>query len=490
MSDGESRTKLLGSAPSGSGGRRPVTEVIDATSGPSVRRIRKLRVVVVDAPDARDQGAAHVFAQDEVRVGSSLDVDVTLRDPAVSREHLAVRLGPHGFSLTDFGSTNGTFVGDLRIERVAITDDTLVRLGNSVLRLEPLAETVEQEISPRARFGRMLGASPAMREMFALLERVAASDLTVLLEGETGTGKELAAEGLHEASGRAGAFVAVNCGAIPRELLESELFGHEKGAFTGAVRERPGAFVAADRGTIFLDEVGELPLDMQAKLLRALERREVKAVGSDRSRSVDVRIVAATNRSLAREVQAGRFRQDLYYRLAVVIVRVPPLRTRIEDLRLLVDHIQDELARRRAASGLQPCARLDETAIAMLSRYDFPGNVRELRNIVERWAVLGAFAAPGEPAVSPRAEERKAEAPPSPETPKETAHASGVEANLLKLPYHEAKDAWVERFERAYVEAILAQSGGNVSRAAREAGVDRRHLQRLMARFGIRATSE
>ncbi|MRG92296.1 sigma 54-interacting transcriptional regulator [Polyangium spumosum] len=490
MSDGERGTKVLGSAPAGSGGRRPVTEVIDATSGPSVRRIRKLRVVVVDAPDARDVGAAHVFAQDEVRVGSSPDVDVALRDPAVSREHLAVRLGPHGFSLTDFGSTNGTFVGDLRIERVAITDDTLVRLGNSVLRLEPLAETVEQEISPRARFGRMLGASPAMREMFALLERVAASDLTVLLEGETGTGKELAAEGLHEASARAGAFVAVNCGAIPRELLESELFGHEKGAFTGAVRERQGAFVAADRGTIFLDEVGELPLDMQAKLLRALERREVKAVGSDRSRSVDVRIVAATNRSLAREVQAGRFRQDLYYRLAVVIVRVPPLRTRIEDLRLLVDHIQDELARRRAASGLPPCARLDETAIAMLSRYDFPGNVRELRNIVERWAVLGAFAAPGEPAVSPRAEERKAEAPPNPEAPKETAQASGVEANLLKLPYHEAKDAWVERFERAYVEAILAQSGGNVSRAAREAGVDRRHLQRLMARFGIRATSE
>jgi len=161
------------------------------------------------------------------------------------------------------------------------------------------------------------------------------------------------------------------------------------------VRERQGAFVAADRGTLFLDEIGELPLDMQAKLLRALERREVKAVGSDRARSVDVRIVAATNRSLLREVEAQRFRQDLYYRLAVVVIRVPPLRTRLEDLRLLVDHIQDELARRRAATGLAPLARLDETAFAMLARYDFPGNVRELRNIVERWAVLGPFAAPG-----------------------------------------------------------------------------------------------
>jgi transcriptional regulator with GAF, ATPase, and Fis domain len=488
MSDSEGKTSLHGSAPSGSK-KRPVTEVIDDSTGPSLRRIRKLRVVVVDVPDARDVGLTRTFAQDEVRLGSSPDVDVTLKDSAVSREHLAVRLGPHGFTLTDLGSTNGTFVGDLRVERVCFGDDLLVRLGNSVVRLEPLAETVEQEISPRARFGRMLGQSPTMRETFAILERVASTDLTVLLEGETGTGKELAAEGLHESSGRTGGFVAVNCGAIPRELLESELFGHEKGAFTGAVRERQGAFVAADRGTLFLDEVGELPLDMQAKLLRALERREIKAVGSDRSRNVDVRIVAATNRSLLREVEGQRFRQDLYYRLAVVVVRVPPLRTRIEDLRLLVDHIQDELARRRAATGLEPFARLDETAFAMLGRYDFPGNVRELRNIVERWVVLGPFAAPGEPVVSARSEERVVVSSAPADHPRQTT-SSGVDAPLLKLPYHEAKEAWNERFERAYVEAILTQSGGNVSRAAREAGVDRRHLQRLMARFGIKAGSE
>jgi transcriptional regulator with GAF, ATPase, and Fis domain len=309
--------------------------------------------------------------------------------------------------------------------------------------------------------------------------------LTVLVEGETGTGKELAAEGLHEASRRSGAFIAVNCGAIPRELLESELFGHEKGSFTGAVRERAGAFLAADGGTIFLDEVGELPLDMQAKLLRALERREVKAVGSDRSRSVDVRVVAATNRSLAREVTAGRFRQDLFYRLAVVIVRIPPLRTRLEDLRLLVDHVQDELARRRVAAGLPPYGRLDEASIAMLSRYDFPGNVRELRNIVERWAVLGTASAPGDPSALPVVMK------PEPTTNDSGgASAGGLDATLLRLPYHEAKEAWVERFERAYVDAILGQSGGNVSKAAREAGVDRRHLQRLMARFGLKASAD
>ena len=485
MSDDGARQGPALAVPAGSR-RSPVTEVIAATTGASIRRIRKLRVLVVDAPDPRDHNLAFVFAQDEVRIGSSPDADVPLRDPAVSREHLAVRLGANGFSLADVGSTNGTFVGDLRIERAAITDDTLVRLGNCALRLEPLAETVEQELSPRARFGRMLGASAAMRETFALLERVAASDLTVLIEGETGTGKELAAEGLHEASGRPGALVPVNCGAIPRELLESELFGHEKGAFTGAARDRIGAFVAADRGTLFLDEVGELPLDMQAKLLRALERREVKAVGSDRIRAVDVRIVAATNRLLGREVQAGRFRQDLYYRLAVVIVRVPPLRTRLEDVRLLVDHVEDEIARRRAAAGQPPRERLDETAIAMLLRYDFPGNVRELRNIVERWAVLGATGAPGHPdaerrEVTARPKEASAPAEASPQ-------ADGAAGDLLRLPYHEAKDVWVERFERAYVEAILAQSGGNVSKAARDAGVDRRHLQRLMARFGLKAS--
>jgi transcriptional regulator with GAF, ATPase, and Fis domain len=475
-----------GSAPAGST-RRPVTEVITAETGAAVRRIRKLRVTILDAPDPKDRGRVFSFARDEVRMGSSPDADVPVADPAVSREHLAVRLGPHGFSLTDLGSTNGTFIGDLRVERVSIADEALVRLGKSTLRLEPLTETVEQEISPRPRFGRMLGASAAMREVFALLEKVAATDLTVLVEGETGTGKELAAEGLHEASARPGAFVAVNCGAIPRELIESELFGHERGAFTGAIRERTGAFLAADRGTLFLDEVGELALDMQAKLLRALERREVKPVGSDRSHAVDVRIVAATNKTLSREVAAGRFRQDLYYRLAVVVVHVPPLRTRLDDLPLLVDATQDELARRRAAAGLPPLARLDDTALAMLARYDFPGNVRELRNIVERWAVLGATGAPGDPSGVARPPDDE----PSPPKTTPSAAAASEEARaldgLVALPYHEAKDAWTERFDRVYLGEILRRTGGNVSKAARDAGVDRRHLQRLMVRFGIKS---
>ncbi len=463
--------------------RKPshVTEVITRDTGASVRRIRKLRITVLAAPDPKDKGKTFAFARcgREVRIGSSPDVDVPIEDPSISREHLAIRLVRDGFLVEDTASTNGTFIGDLTIKSAIVSTETIVRIGKTALKLSPTTETVEQELSPRARFGRMLGASASMRETFALLEKVSASDLTVLVEGETGTGKELAAEGIHDGSGRSGQLVAVNCGAIPRELLESELFGHAKGAFTGAVRERTGAFAAADKGTLFLDEVGELPLDMQAKILRALERREVKPVGADRSVPIDVRVVAATNRSLAKEVTANRFRQDLYYRLAVVTVKIPALRTRLDDLPLLVDGIQDELERRLKATGLPPPARLDESAMQMLRRYDFPGNVRELRNIVERWAVLGTSVPPGEtsPVVVPASQRLPARTP---------TGSTAIDTSIFDLPYHEAKEAYAERFDRAFTEEALKRSSGNVSKAARDAGVDRRHLQRLMARFGIR----
>jgi len=442
-----------------------------------VRRIQKLRISVVDGPGDPAQQRQATMGQDDIRIGSDASSDFVVHDRLVSREHLSIKAGEGGWVLTDRGSTNGTHIGDLRIERAVTSAATLVRLGKTVLKLEPLSEHVEQEISRQTRFGRMLGVSPSMREMFAVLEKVAQSELTVLIEGETGTGKELAAEGLHEASERPGPFVTLNCGAIPRELIESEIVGHVEGAFTGAVRSRPGAFVAANGGTVFLDEVGELPLDMQAKLLRVLERREVKAVGADRSSKVDVRVVAATNRNLVQEVEAGKFRQDLYYRLAVVVVRIPPLRNRLEDLLLLTQHIQDELNRRRVALGREPSPPLDETALAMLRRYDFPGNVRELRNIVERWAILGATAAPGDPAV--RSGTTASGEPDELNT--------AVEPGLLDLPYHEAKEEWIARFERAYVSAALERTEGNVSHAARDCRVDRRHFQRLMVRYQIRS---
>jgi transcriptional regulator with GAF, ATPase, and Fis domain len=443
----------------------------------SRRTIQKLRVEFIETPDADKRGKAFTFVSDEVRIGSSPDADLAIQDPTLSREHLAIRRSEHGWLLTDLGSTNGTRVGDLRIERAEIQNGAVVEIASTKLRLAP-DEQVEQELSSHGHFGRMIGASPAMRAMFAVLEKVAGSDLTVLIEGETGTGKELAAEALHQKSGRQGPFVTLNCGAIPRELIESELMGHVKGAFTGAVADRDGAFVSADGGTLFLDEVGELPLDMQAKLLRVLERREVKPVGSDRSVAVDVRVVAATNRNLAHEAERGQFRQDLYFRLAVVVVRIPPLRTRLEDLPMLVEHVQAELNRRRVAAGNAPLSTLGERAIEMLRRYDFPGNVRELRNIVERWSVLGPQAPGTAATIGAPGGTLAVQITGAPESPPDTA--------VLGLPYHEAKEAWVERFERAYVAHILEQAGGNVSQAARDAQVDRRHLQRLMARYDIR----
>jgi transcriptional regulator with GAF, ATPase, and Fis domain len=452
-----------------------------------VRRIEKLEIKVVDSPDEAMKGKSFTFARDEVRIGAAqpsrsapdgaeLELDIALDDRSVSREHLAIRAGDHGRTLVDLGSTNGTFIGELRIDRVTVFDMVHVRVGKTMLQLIPLGEHVEQELSTHDRFGRMLGKSATMREMFAVLEKVAGSDLTVLIEGETGTGKELAAGGLHEASGREGSFVTLNCGAIPRDLIESELMGHVKGAFTGAVTDRDGAFVSANNGTLFLDEVGELPLDMQAKLLRVIERSEVKPVGSDQMTNVSVRVIAATNRNLSNEAERGAFRKDLYFRLAVVVVRIPPLRTRLDDLTLLVDHIHAELNRRRLAAGQQPLEPLDDTALSILKRYEFPGNVRELRNIVERWSVLGPSTAPGNPAVRSGVTEPGAE----------SLSSSAVEESLLGLPYHEAKDAWVERFERAYVHSALENASGNVSQAARDAEVDRRHLQRLMARYDIK----
>ena len=472
MSDKPRPGPMAGSPSSGPRG----TQMMPARR--EVRRIEKIEITVADSPDEAMLGKTFEFARDEVKIGADPEADIALNDRSVSREHLAIRSTDHGRALIDLGSTNGTFIGELRIDRVTVADAVSVRVGKTMLALRPLGVHEEHEMSSADRFGRMIGKSPSMREMFAVLEKVAASDLTVLIEGETGTGKELAAEGLHGASGRPGDFVTLNCGAIPRELIESELMGHVKGAFTGAVTDRTGAFVSANNGTLLLDEVGELPLDMQAKLLRVLERREVKPVGSDQNIPVSVRVVAATNRNLAGESERGVFRNDLYFRLAVVVVRIPPLRTRLDDLTLLVDHVHSELNRRRAASGQAALEPLDDTAMEILKRYEFPGNVRELRNIVERWSVLGPSAAPGNPAV------RSGVTDPGQASP---THPGGdVEEGLLTLPYHEAKDAWIERFERAYVSNALDDAGGNVSQAARTAKVDRRHLQRLMARYDIK----
>jgi DNA-binding NtrC family response regulator len=302
-----------------------------------------------------------------------------------------------------------------------------------------------------------------MRRLFQVLDKVAQSSADVLIEGENGTGKEVIAAELVRLGGRRQKpLIIVDCGAISPTLIESELFGHVRGAFTGALRDRAGAFEEADGGTVFLDEIGELPLDMQPKLLRALAQREIRRVGASRSTKVDIRVIAATNRRLEREVNSGRFREDLYYRLSVVTLRVPPLRERKEDIPLLVSHFLDKL-------GVQdPLKVFPHEALEELKRYDWPGNVRELKNHVERVIVLGEdmpLAAPADAA--PRASD------PGP----------GVD---IERPFKEAKEAIVERFERGYLAALLEWADGNVSRAARKAGLDRMYLHRLLQRHGLR----
>ena len=319
----------------------------------------------------------------------------------------------------------------------------------------------------RERFGRMIGHSPCMRAVFETLERAAASDATVLLEGETGTGKEISAEAVHRGSRRRDRpFLVVDCGAIPPQLLESELFGHERGSFTGAVGSRQGVFEAAAGGTVFLDEIGELSIDLQPKLLRVLERREVRRIGTNQHVPVNVRMVAATNRSLREQVAARKFRSDLYYRLAVVEIRLPPLRERLSDLPFLVEHIT------RGMGALDPdTARTLQSPefLAKLGRHDWPGNIRELRNHLERCVALREFTPPHPSGAA------ATNSMPTPE------NAAGI-----GRPLREARDEWVNNFEKRYLEELLRVNDNRVSVAARSAGVDRIYFYRLLWKHGLR----
>ena len=333
----------------------------------------------------------------------------------------------------------------------------------------------------------MWGASPAMAEAFSLLERVAPTDLGVLLLGETGTGKELAARGLHGASGRGeGPFVVVDCGAIQPNLIESELFGHEKGSFTGAVSTRQGVFEMAHGGTVFLDELGELQLDLQPKLLRVLEQREVKRVGGTKPIKVDVRVVAATNRDLEEEVRAGRFREDLFYRLSVVRLILPPLRERKDDIPLLIQRFLKTGRFNQTQDGGQHVRQISREALDRVLEYDWPGNVRELLNMVER-AV--SFAESDSIEVRDLPDHIAVAHRPIHEEP--THVEKGPAPNQLKPdvdnPFKEAKEEWVSTFEKDYIEALLRRNDGNISHAAREAEIDRKYFRKLMKKYGITA---
>ena len=422
----------------------------------------RFRRFSVEVEVGGDSGKRAVSAGDELTIGSAEGNDLRLDDETVSRHHCCLLVRRDGVLLRDLGSMNGTFVGGFRIEAAYLNDNASFRVGRNKVRFRRLDDEICQPLSDGDAFGPVLGRSAAMRRIFALLPRLAQSDSTVLLEGETGTGKGLLATAIHEAGPRQnGPFVVIDCASIPATLVESELFGHVKGAFTGAQTDRPGAFEAAAGGTVFLDEIGELPLDMQPKLLRALEDRQVKRVGGQSPIDLDVRVIAATNRDLRAEVNRGNFRADLFYRLHVALVRVPPLRERREDIALYAQHFYEQLS----PDDPSLPAALSEG----LARADYPGNVRELRAAVER-AVLFGDPTPALP-IAPA---RGAASPPA-----------GSSAIDLSRPFRVAKEQVVSEWEQGYLRALIDAAGGNVSKAARMARMDRNHLRELLRRRGI-----
>jgi transcriptional regulator with GAF, ATPase, and Fis domain len=413
------------------------------------------RLVVLRGPD---KGRAYHLASEETVVGTGSTAQLTLSDDTVSRNHFVLRVTTKGYLVEDLGSTNGTLLDGRRIQSAYLRFGDRIALGVTQLRLEEQRQPVHLALSGADSFGALKGHSLASRRLFALLERVAPEDTSVLLLGETGTGKDLAAQALHDASPRANQpFVVVDCSALVGALMESELFGHEKGSFTGATATRIGAFEEADGGTLFLDEVGELPKELQPKLLRALERREVRRVGSNRPRPVDVRLIAATHRDLKLEVNRGSFREDLFYRLNVVPIRLPALRERADDIQLLAQHFWREL------SG-DTHARVPQAALNAFLQHDWPGNVRELRNRVER-----------------------------------ALHLDHVEISAVKTPlegrpgersYREAKARATEAFDVAFVTELLDEAGGNLSEAARKGQMDRVYLTKLVRKYGIRRPTQ
>ncbi len=430
-----------------------------ATSATRGRTATRSWVVEVQGQDAPPVA----LGARPITIGAHRGCDVVIDDPEVSRKHAELAATPEGVRVKDLGSTNGTWWQGTRLTEAVLPSGSTLRFGKITVRISA-GEAPRVTPSEKHRFGAMVGASLTMRELFAVLELAAPSDATVLIEGESGTGKELAARAIHDHSARAkGPFVVVDCSAIPETLIDSHLFGHVRGAFTGAERDRKGAFVEASGGTLFLDELGELPLAAQARLLRALEAHTVQPVGADRPVEVDARVVAATHRDLSKMVADKAFRFDLFYRLAVVHVALPPLRDRLDDLPELI-------AAFYAARGTAP-GPIDGENLERLARHAWPGNIRELRNVLERaWAMSGPNAAF-------RAlrlwVEPQAAAP----------EAGGVIDTTL--PFKDAKERWNDAFERRYLASVFDLYRRNVTRAAEHAGVNRRHFRELLYKHGL-----
>jgi DNA-binding NtrC family response regulator len=412
---------------------------------------------VIRVLDAPAKPKAYRLTQGRCTIGAAPDCDVVIEATTVSRKHVELELVPDGVRVTDLGSRNGTFYLGQRVETITLSLGARLTLGTASVVLD--ADTSAIEAAPLHEgdaYRGMIGTSLPMRRLFGTLLRLEGSRVPVLVTGESGVGKELVARALHLGSSVAdGPFISLNCGAIPRELITSELFGHRRGAFTGAIETRLGAFKAADGGTLFLDEIGELPLDVQPVLLRALETGEIQPVGGESS-EVRVRLVAATNRDLTTACREGRFREDLFYRLAVVKLQVPSLRERVDDV--------EPLARMFAAAA--GGGNLPASIMQQIKARSYPGNVRELRNVVQAWLAVGALP----DAAGPR-----------------TGELEALLADRIDVlrPYGEQKEAVSDIFTKVYLQAVLSHTNYNQSQAAKLAGLDRSYLGKLVVKHGL-----
>lgn len=414
------------------------------------------------------QGTEIAITETPFIIGSNDSCNFKVKDPAVSRKHCEIDFDGLLFTLRDNNSTNGTFISGLRIGTAYLTSGTEITIGSTKLIFTPgKPQNSNTPLSSNNHFGDAIGSSPQMRRIFHMLENYSPTDASIMLTGETGTGKEIIAEEIHKHSHRADKpYIIIDCTSISKDLVESELFGHMKGSFTGAFSDRAGAFEAANGGTVFLDEIGELPQELQPKLLRVLEKREIKRIGSNIPIKIDVRIICATNRNLQNEIRNNNFREDLFYRLSVVNVELPPLRNRVEDIPELVKSFMMKLHNADATKEI-----LDfDFAMNALTKYDWPGNIRELRNLVDR-----AFYRIEKPVdiVSCLYDA--------------SLMKQNTEQNIIDStkPFKEEKNRLIDDFERKYIEDLLNRNNFNVSRSAREAGIERAYLQRLIKKYNL-----
>lgn len=450
------------------------TQLLRLDEHKDVVSLRKCQLVVIEGAS---KGRKLDLDNNQITVGKKDDNHLTVEDRAVSRTHFEIVPSEDSFLLKDLESTNGTFINETKVREAYLEPGDIIRIGNSRIEFLAFDEKVHVEPSEKMEFGRIIGRSRRMRQIFGLLERISPTNATVVIEGETGVGKEVVARSIHDYSPRKDSpFIVFDCSAVAENLIESELFGHMKGSFTGAVSTRKGAFEEANGGTIFLDEIAELSLDLQPKLLRALEQRQIKKVGSNETVNIDVRVLCASNRNLRKEVADGNFREDLYYRLSVVKLYIPPVRERPEDIEMLVERFLAEGDFNKNYDGSLRVTRVEDDALKMLTRYQWPGNVRELVNVLSRVVPLvsGSNIKGQDLAYVFQELER--------EEDEVTEKLPQVD---LGIPFKEAKQKVVEHFERDYLAALLRRNNYNISKTAREAGIDRKHIRNLLKKYGI-----